>query len=137
MSYTPDTYTDFKASVKATTTGNITLSGLGTQAGGDWSGSLTANDRVLVKDQGTASQNGIYTVSSGAWTRATDADQNLEVTSGMMVTVEGGATLADTTWILTNDGAVIIGTTALTFAQISGSGSGNVSEAFRRSWFGV
>ena len=137
MTYTPNTYSDYKDSVVATTTGNVTLSGLATQGGGDWAGALTAGNRVLVKDQTVGSQNGIYAASAGGWTRTRDADQNLELTSGMMVTVDEGTTLADTTWIITNDGANTIGSTALTFAQISGSGSGNVVEAFRRSWFGV
>ena len=44
----------------ATTTGNITLSGLSTQAGGDWASSLTAGDRVLVKNQTLSENNGIY-----------------------------------------------------------------------------
>jgi len=136
VSYTPNTYTDFKNSVKATTTTNITLSGLGTQAGGDWGASLTAGDRILVKNQGTGSQNGIYNASSGSWTRTIDADQNLELTGGTMITVEEGTTLADTTWIVTNNGAITIGTTALTFAQISG-GSADLTDAFRRSWFEV
>ena len=44
---------DSKQSVRYTTTGNINLSGLATQAGGDWPAALTAGDRVLVKDQAT------------------------------------------------------------------------------------
>ena len=129
MTYTPNTYSDYKDSVVATTTGNVTLSGLATQGGGDWSGALTAGNRVLVKDQTVGSQNGIYAASAGGWTRTRDADQNLELTSGMMVTVEEGTTLADTTWIITNDGAITIGSTALTFAQISGSGGSGSSGA--------
>jgi len=135
MSYKSKTYSDYKDSVKVSTVDDITLSGLGTQAGGDWGSALTAGDRVLVKDQASGDENGIYVAASGAWTRSRDADQDFEVTSGMMVTIEEGLTLSDTTWIVTNDGAITIGTTPLTFAQISGSGSG--SESLRRSWFGV
>lgn len=51
------------------TTGNITLSGLATQSGGDWSGSLTAGQIILVKNQTTASQNGLWVAASGAWSR--------------------------------------------------------------------
>ena len=51
------------------TTGNVTLSGLGTQGGGDWSGSLTAGQIVLAKNQTTASQNGLWVAAAGAWTR--------------------------------------------------------------------
>lgn len=54
---------------KYTTTANITLSGLGTQAGGDWSATMTAGDVVLVKNQSTASQNGVYVSAAGAWAR--------------------------------------------------------------------
>jgi hypothetical protein len=51
---------DIKASCLYTTTGNITLSGLGTQANGDWPSTLTVGDRILVKDQTNQAQNGIY-----------------------------------------------------------------------------
>jgi hypothetical protein len=54
---------------KYTTTGNITLSGLGTQTGGDWAAGMTDGDIVLAKNQTTASQNGLWVVHSGAWTR--------------------------------------------------------------------
>lgn len=52
-----------------TTTGDITLSGLSTQGGGDWAGSLTIGDIILVKNQATPSQNGVYVAASGAWAR--------------------------------------------------------------------
>lgn len=52
-----------------TTTGNVTLSGLGTQGGGDWGGTLTAGNIILVKNNTTASQNGLWVAASGAWTR--------------------------------------------------------------------
>lgn len=110
---------DFKTSVRFTTTGNIVLSGLGTQAGGDWGAALTAGDRILPKDQTTGSQSGIYIASAGAWVRATDADGASELTSGAIVAVEEGATLADTQWMLSTDGPITIGTTALTFKNVS------------------
>lgn len=52
-----------------TTTGNITLSGLGTQTGGDWSSSLTDGDRILVKNQTSESENAVWVASSSSWTR--------------------------------------------------------------------
>lgn len=110
---------DPKASVRAATTGNITLSNTQTIDGV----ALSAADRVLVKDQSTGSQNGIYVVvAGGAWTRATDADTNAEVNGGMFTFVEEGTVNADSGWVLTNDGSITLGTTALTFAQFSGAG---------------
>jgi hypothetical protein len=52
-----------------TTTANITLSGLGTQGGGDWGSGLSAGNIILVKNQTTASQNGLYSAESSTWTR--------------------------------------------------------------------
>lgn len=109
---------DVKDSVRAATTASITLSGTQTVDGV----ALAAGDRVLVKDQGTGSQNGIYVVAAGAWARATDADASAEVTPGMFVFVEEGTTNGDSGFVLTNDGAVTLGTTSLTFAQFSGAG---------------
>lgn len=110
--------TDWKNSVRAATTANITLSGTQTVDGV----ALVANDRVLVKDQSTGSQNGIYVVAAGDWTRATDADENAEVTAGLAVMVTEGTTNADTQWRLTTNDAIAIDTTALNFTQI-GAGS--------------
>lgn len=110
---------DVKASVRAATTANITLSNTQTIDGV----SLSAGDRVLVKDQSTASGNGIYVVvSGGAWTRATDADASAEVTPGMFTFVEEGTANADSGWILTTDGTITLGSTSLTFTQFSGAG---------------
>jgi hypothetical protein len=106
--------TDWKQSVRAATTANITLSGLQTIDGI----SLSANDRVLVKDQTTQSANGIYTAQSGAWVRATDADTSAEVTAGLAVMVTEGTANGDTQWRLTTNDAITLGTTALVFAQI-------------------
>lgn len=109
--------TDWKQSVRAATTANITLSGLQTIDGI----SVLAGERVLVKNQTTATENGLYNAASGAWTRTTDADAAAEVTAGLTVMVEEGTTNADSQWRLTTDGAITLGTTALTFAQIGGA----------------
>ena len=106
--------TDWKTSVRAATTANITLSGLQTIDGI----SVLAGERVLVKNQTTGTENGLYNAASGAWTRTTDADAAAEVTAGLSVMVEEGTTQADSQWRLTTDGAITLGTTALTFAQI-------------------
>jgi hypothetical protein len=110
---------DHKQSVRFTTTANINLTGLGTQAGGDWSAALTEGDRILVKDQTAGNQNGIYVAAAGVWARATDADGNPEVTAGMTVTVTEGATLADTQYELATNDPIVVGTTALTFHSVS------------------
>jgi phage-related tail fiber protein len=110
---------DVKDSVRAATTGNITLSGTQTVDGV----SLLAGDRVLVKNQSTASENGIYdVVSGGSWTRSADANVSSEVTSGLFVFVEEGTTNADSGWVLTTDGSITLGTTSLAFVQFSGAG---------------
>jgi hypothetical protein len=109
---------DVKASVKVATTSNITLSNTQTIDGI----ALSVGDRVLVKDQSTASQNGIYVVSSTTWARSTDADTDAEVTSGMFTFVEQGTVNADSGWVLSTDGAIVVGTTALIFVQFSGAG---------------
>lgn len=108
---------DVKQSVKAATTGNITLSGTQTIDGV----SVVAGDRVLVKDQTTNSTNGIYVVAAGAWTRATDMDAWTEV-PGAFTFVEQGTVNADSGWVCTSDQGGTLGTTAITFAQFSGAG---------------
>ena len=87
--------------------------------------------RVLVKNEtsGNAPYNGIYVVTdagdgSNPWvlTRATDADTNTEVTPGMFTFVEQGTNWADTGWVLSTDGAITLGTTALPWVQFSSAG---------------
>jgi phage-related tail fiber protein len=109
---------DVKDSVRAATTGSITLSGTQTVD----SVALIAGDRVLVKDQSTASANGIYEVAAGAWTRSADAAVSAEVTAGMFTFVEQGTVNADSGWVLTTDNPITLGTTNLTFTQFSGAG---------------
>lgn len=109
---------DVKSSVRAATTANITLSNTQTVDGV----ALAVGDRVLVKDQATATENGIYIVAGGAWTRATDFDTTTEVTAGAFTFVESGTANADSGWVVSTDGAITVGTTAIAFAQFSGAG---------------
>jgi hypothetical protein len=108
---------DVKPSVVCATTANITLSGEQTL-----DGILTATSRVLVKNQSTASQNGIYVSASGSWTRATDADAWAEL-PGSFVFIERGTTLADTAWVCTADQGGTIGSTSVTWSQFAGAGT--------------
>jgi hypothetical protein len=81
---------------------------------------LATGDRILVKNQAAGAENGIYVVAaSGAPTRAADGAAG-EVGPNATVFVEEGTTLADTSWTLTNNGTITVGTTALTFAQTGG-----------------
>ena len=91
--------------------------------------SLSVNDRVLVKNQTTASENGIYVVSTQGdgstafvLTRATPEDQPSELSGGAFVFVEEGTANADNGYVFTHTGAPTFGTTALDVAQFSGAG---------------
>lgn len=108
-----------KASVRASTTGaNITLSGTQTIDGV----ALVAGDRVLVKDQTTTSQNGIYVVSATAWSLATDANTATNIKYGMWTIVDMGTVNQGTSWVLVGDPdtTITVGTTAMTFSQYGG-----------------
>ena len=106
---------DSKQSVRVATTVNIALAGLLTID----TITLVAGDRVLVKNQTAAKGNGLYIVAAGVWSRALDADISAEVTSALLVSVEQGATQAGTRWQLVTDGAIVLGTTGLTFQNIT------------------
>jgi hypothetical protein len=91
---------------------------------------LATGDRILLKDQSTGSENGIYTVNaSGAPTRAVDADSDVEVTPGMAVFVSEGTANGDKNFQLTTDGPIVVDTTALVFAEFAGAGGGGGSGA--------
>lgn len=111
---------DVKASVRVATTASITLSGTQTIDGVV----LVAGDRVLVKDQSTGSENGIYEVASGSWARSSDADNapGSEVTSGMFTFVEEGSASASAGFVLQTANPITLDTTSLSFVQFSGAG---------------
>ena len=84
---------------------------------------LATGDRILIKDQADASENGVYTVNaSGAPTRAADFDADSEVTAGAFFFVEEGTTNGNNGFTLTTNDDITVGTTDLTFTQFSGSG---------------
>jgi hypothetical protein len=114
---------DWKASVRAATTAAVTLAS-GLENGDTLDGvTLATGNRILVKNQATGSENGIYVVqATGAPTRSTDCDTAAELTSNFAVFVEEGTLNADQGYVLTNDGPITVGTTALTFTQFTGLG---------------
>lgn len=109
----------WKQAVRVATTANGTLASA-FENGDTIDGiTLATGDRILIKDQSTGSQNGIYVVAaSGAPTRATDADSSAEIDS-MTVYVESGTANADTVWTLTTDNPTL-GSSSLTYAQVNG-----------------
>ena len=86
---------DFTVSCKAATTSNITLTGTQTIDGV----AVIAGDLVLVKDQSTATQNGVYTVSSGSWSRHSSLDATSDYSNNFVVYVSSGSTNIKTLWI--------------------------------------
>lgn len=114
---------DYKTSVRAASTANVAdLTACSTTMDGV---TLVANDRVLLKNQSTGSQNGIYvvgTVGGGTapLTRATDANTSAQVTAGMQVFVSEGTANGNLVFTLTTDDAITLGTTSLTFTQTGG-----------------
>ena len=141
---------DIKDSVKLATTANLSTTynnGAGTLTF-DATGvqavdgvNLAANDRVLVKDQTTTTQNGIYKVTTapavgvaGVLTRSTDADSSAEVTGGLFVFVEAGSSNADNAYVLTSiTGTATLGTDNLVFTQFSGAGQIDAGNALTKT----
>jgi len=120
---------DVKDSVKIATTANITLSGTQTIDGV----AISADERVLVKDQSTASQNGIYLCKSGGWARADDMAAGGDA-AGAFTFVEQGSTLADTGFVCsTNKGSAVVGTNNLAFTQFSSAGVTSAGDGLDRT----
>lgn len=85
---------------------------------------LATGDRILIKNQADAEENGIYEVqASGAPSRTLDADEDSEVSAGLFVFVEEGTANADTGWVLTTDNPITLDTTELVFTQFTGAGT--------------
>jgi hypothetical protein len=114
---------DWKASVRAATTAAVTLA-TGLENGDSLDGvTLATGNRVLVKNQADATENGIYVVkASGAPDRSTDADTSSEITASFAVFVEEGTVNADSGWTLTNNGTITVGSSELVFTQFTGLG---------------
>ena len=123
---------DVKDSVVAATTANITIS-TALNNGDTLDGvTLSTNDRVLVKDQSTASQNGIYIVGSSP-ARADDLAAGVDA-AGMFTFVEQGSTNADQGFVCTsNKGSAVVGTNNLAFSQFSGAGNLTAGDGLDKS----
>lgn len=108
---------DSKASVAVATETNITLSGEQTL-----DDILTSSSRVLVMGQTDPAENGIYVSAAGAWSRAEDADAWDEL-PGALVMVEGGTVYGGSLWMCTAAASGTLGTTDVTWTQVSGPGT--------------
>jgi hypothetical protein len=114
---------EWKPSVRVATTANGTLATAFANGQVVDGVTLVTGNRILIKDQTTGTENGLYTVNAtGAPTRSTDADTSAELAASFAVFVEEGTANADSGYTLTNDGTVTIGTTALSFTQFTGLG---------------
>ena len=109
---------DAKASARAATTADITLSGAQTIDGV----AVVATDRVLVKNQTVDTANGIYVAAAGSWVRADDANTSALLSPGTFIFVEEGTLNGDAGYVMTADAPVTLGTTSLTWVQFSGAG---------------
>jgi hypothetical protein len=119
----------FKAPCRVASVANLTLSGYQTINGITFASTDVANGyntRILVKDQTTASQNGIYVVSDGTWQRARDFDGNNDIVKGTRVYVQGG-TVGATTYVVTTADPIVVDTSSITFVteqSLIGAGVG-------------
>jgi hypothetical protein len=107
-----------KEPVRAASTANVTLASPGATMDGV---TLSSGDRVLLKNQSTAAQNGPYTWSGAAslLVRTPDADVAADFVHGFQVYVREGTTNTGTTWVFTQSAAITLGTTAITFTALA------------------
>lgn len=124
---------DWKNSVRVATTAALTLA-TDLEAGDTLDGiTLAEGDRVLVKDQASGIENGIYNVSaSGAPSRASDMEATTDA-AGVIVLVLEGSTQADTMWLCSDDSFTEVGVDAITFIPFLPSGAGIDTDAIHQS----
>jgi hypothetical protein len=115
-----------KQAVRVATTTNIALTDLQTID----DVALAAGDRVLVKQQARAADNGLYIAGLGVWRRTADARSSVQVTAGLTVVVQEGSIHADTLWLLTTNAPIELGETELAFQNITEGLAPLVSPAF-------
>ena len=128
---------DVKQSVRAATVGAINISA-DLEAGDLIDGvTLVAGDRVLVKDQSTATENGIYVaVASGAASRSSDANGTAdtgELKPGTFTFVEEGTVNSDKGFVVSTNGTITIGSTSIAWTQFSGAGSFTAGDGLSQS----
>ena len=120
---------DVKDSVKVATTASITLSGTQTIDGV----AISADERVLCKDQSTASENGIYLCKAGSWARADDMAASSDA-AGAFTFIEQGSTYADVGFVCSSDkGSAVVGTNNLSFTQFSGQSTVTAGDGLDKS----
>ena len=120
---------DIKEGVKVATTANITLSGTQTIDGV----SVSADERVLVKDQSTATENGLYLCKASSWTRTDDLAAGSDASS-VFVFVDQGTVNSENGFVCTSSkGSAVVGTNNLSFTQFSGAGQITASDGLSKS----
>jgi len=120
---------DIKEAVKVATTANITLSGTQTIDGV----AVSADERVLVKDQSTSSQNGLYLCKASTWARTDDLATGDDASS-VFVFVDQGTVNSDSGFVCTtNKGSAVVGTNNLSFTQFSGAGQITAGDGLDKS----
>jgi len=123
---------DVKDSVRLASTANVVIASA-LESGDTIDGVVLAEgDRVLLKDQSSGDENGIYVAvaaAAGAASRSTDADTDAKVNANMFMFVEEGSANADTAWVLTTNEPIVLDTTVLVFTQFAGNGAGAVNSA--------
>ena len=120
---------DIKEAARVATTVNITLSGTQSIDGV----SVVADDRVLVKDQNTASENGLYLCKASSWTRTDDLATGADASS-VFVFISEGSTQADQGFVCSSDkGSSVVATNNLSFTQFSGAGSITAGDGLQKS----
>ena len=124
------TYNNGNGTLTADANGALTVDGV----------TMSVNDRILVKDQSSAVQNGIYkvTATGGAsavfvLTRTPDADTASELTGGTFFFVEQGTANADNGYVATHNGTPTFGSTSITFSQFSGAGQISAGDALTKT----
>lgn len=117
---------DLKESVRAATDGTSIDLTADTDPNPVDGVTLSDGDRVLLKDQSTAAENGVYVAKTAidptTWIRSADADENNEITSGTFAFVEEGTTNGDSSYIVTTPDPISVGTTSINWSQFSAAG---------------